>query len=65
MVSAFIVLKKEATDRKNKVIEDLKQELLENLPTRDVPIRYYAIDHLPLTDVGKIDYRALENEYNG
>lgn len=65
VVSAFIVLKKEATDRKNKVIEDLKQELLKNLPTRDVPIQYYAIDHLPLTDVGKIDYRALENEYNG
>lgn len=63
MVSAFIVLKKEATDRKNKVIEDLKQELLKNLPTRDVPLQFFVKDQLPLTDVGKVDYRALENEY--
>ena len=60
IVTAFIVVDTNESKSKDAVIKDLNEELLKNLPTRDVPALYYAIDKLPLSNVGKIDYRALE-----
>ncbi len=49
--------------------ERLRQELmklnLEKLPERDVAQYYYFVDALPLTPVGKVDYRRLEEMANG
>lgn len=64
IVSAFIVLKKDCDKTSEKVIEELKEQCLENLPTRDVPLQYFVRSELPLSSVGKIDYRALERTSN-
>lgn len=57
--TAFIVL--ENTEAAS---EELKQKIdefcKERLPERDCALDYRFIDNLPLTPVGKIDYRALE-----
>lgn len=49
--------------------ERLRQELIrlnfEKLPERDTAQYYYFIDALPLTPVGKVDYRRLEDMANG
>lgn len=49
--------------------ERLRQELIklnfEKLPERDTAQYYYFIDALPLTPVGKVDYRRLEEMANG
>ena len=64
IVTAFIVLKPDCGLSQEKVIEELKEECLKNLPTRDVPLQYFVRDNLPLSGVGKIDYRALEDIAN-
>ena len=64
VVTAFIVIKKDCKKTKDEVIKILKRELLNNLPTRDVPYKYYVIDELPLSKVGKVDYRELEKMAN-
>jgi acyl-coenzyme A synthetase/AMP-(fatty) acid ligase len=35
----------------------------ENLEERGRPVAVLAVDKLPLTPMGKIDYRALDKEY--
>ena len=60
IVTAFIVLKNGCGKSDKQVIEELKEELLKNLPTRDVPLKYFVRDNLPLSGVGKIDYRSLK-----
>ena len=45
--------------------DELKEECLRNLPTRDVPLQYYVRTDLPLSGVGKVDYRALEGVAKG
>lgn len=60
IVTAFVVLRDGIDKSSNDVIEELKTELLSDLPIRDVPERFFIIDELPLSSVGKIDYQALE-----
>lgn len=47
-------------------IEDIKDEILSecrhSLPERAVPEDVIIMESLPLTSVGKINYRALEGE---
>ena len=59
--TAFIVVEDgyEATEE---LIEDIDRFSKVHLPERDVAMDYRYIDKLPLTLVGKIDYRALEKE---
>lgn len=49
--------------------ERLRQELIklnfEKFPERDIAQYYYFVDALPLTPVGKVDYRRLEEMANG
>ena len=59
IVTAFIVLKRDSKKSAEQVIAELKEECLKNLPTRDVPLQYFVRPELPLSGVGKIDYRAL------
>ena len=43
------------------MIEDIDRFSKVHLPERDVAMAYRYIDKLPLTLVGKVDYRTLEN----
>lgn len=57
--TAYIVLK-EGDARTNALIQEIDTYSKEHLPERDVALAYYFLDNLPLTPVGKVDYRALE-----
>lgn len=59
---AFIVLKQEYRDDIQKVTNTLKCACKANLPDYAQPIKYIFKKSLPLTSVGKIDYRALEKQ---
>ena len=60
IVTAFIVIKKDVDKTLDQIIDELKADCLKNLPSRDVPLQYFVRDELPLSSVGKKDYRALE-----
>lgn len=59
IVTAFVVLKQNCGKTQEQVIEELKAECLKHLPTRDVPLQYFVRPELPLSGVGKVDFRAL------
>lgn len=40
--------------------EELRALCLKELPERDAPLLYYFVEKIPLTSVGKVDYRQLE-----
>lgn len=42
------------------VVDAARTACARTLPTRNLPVRYEALDALPLTKVGKVDYRELE-----
>ena len=65
IVTAFIVIKRDSSKSKEQIIEELKEECLRNLPTRDVPLQYFVRSELPLSGVGKVDYRSLEEMARG
>lgn len=65
IVTAFVVIKRDCNKTKAQIIKELKGDCLNNLPTRDVPLQYYVRSELPLSGVGKIDYRALAETANG
>ncbi|WP_167511325.1 class I adenylate-forming enzyme family protein [Pseudobutyrivibrio xylanivorans] len=44
----------------SKAIEEIKELSLEKLPPRDVALKYVVIDKVPMSSVGKVDYRKLE-----
>lgn len=56
--AAFIVAK-EGFEHK-KLREELVKLNFKKLPERDIAQYYYFVDELPLTPVGKVDYRRLE-----
>ena len=41
-------------------LASLRAYMEKNLPGRDVPFAYRFIDEMPLTTIGKVDYRSLE-----
>lgn len=43
-------------------IQALEKYAQDNLETYERPVRYVVVEKLPLTTVGKVDYRALEKE---
>lgn len=59
---AHIVIKEEYKLNSTKIMEELENLCLEKLPEYMQPYEYQLRDFLPLTSVGKIDYRALEAE---
>ena len=55
---AFVVMNEDANVER---IESLiKQQIEERMPSYCVPKKIFCVDTIPLTPVGKIDYRALE-----
>lgn len=59
---AHIVLKPEYRQIEDIVVEELKKMCSEQLPEYVQPCGYKVRDELPLTSVGKVDFRALEKE---
>lgn len=59
---AHIVLKDEYKLTSIKIMDELENLCLKKLPEYMQPYEYQIRDSLPLTSVGKIDYRALEAE---
>ena len=60
LAKAFITLKPEYKGKDERVLKELEQLLLQKLPERDTVEAYQIIEELPLTPIGKVDYRALE-----
>jgi len=59
--TAFIVVK-DGVATNEQLIENIDLFCKQRLPERDVAMAYRFIEKLPLTLVGKVDYRALEKE---
>lgn len=60
---AYIQLKKEFRNKESieaSMMDLFDYQLSQKLPTRDVANFYEFIDELPLTDIGKIDYKTLQ-----
>ena len=60
----YVVLNPEATvsGKKKQIIRELRQMCKEELPEYVQPVGYKFIETMPLTPVGKFDYRKLEEE---
>ena len=59
---AHIVLKEEYKGQEHYVLEGIKEICAEKLAEYVQPVDYQFRDELPLTPIGKIDYRQLEEE---
>ncbi len=59
--TAFIVVE-DGVKANDALIDEIDRFSKTLLPERDVAMAYRFVDDLPLTLVGKVDYRALENE---
>lgn len=57
---ANIVLQANCQDRKNEVITYVDQVIKEHLPEYALMAGYNFLEELPLTPIGKLDFRALE-----
>ena len=55
---AYVVL--EDGVKQEKVLQKVRNLCEENLPQHSVPWKYEAVRSLPLTAMGKVDYRKLE-----
>ena len=56
----YIVLKADTTAKKKQVIRELERMCTEELPEYVQPVAYKFIPSMPMTPVGKVDYRQLE-----
>ena len=56
----YIVLKADITAKKKQVIRELERMCAEELPEYVQPVAYKFIPSMPMTPVGKVDYRQLE-----
>ncbi|MCL2495123.1 MAG: acyl--CoA ligase [Oscillospiraceae bacterium] len=64
--SAFVVLREEyrgkTPEEERALLLDIDKLCLKCLPERDRAIAYRAVDEIPYTPMGKVDFRALEKE---
>lgn len=58
---AYIVLKDEYKDMADEIINELDIAIKNVLPPRDVAEHFEIVDDMPLTDIGKVNIRELEN----
>ncbi|MBR4344207.1 MAG: acyl--CoA ligase, partial [Lachnospiraceae bacterium] len=59
----FCVRKKDMGTDLDKLVSELKQACQEQLPEYSQPVGFTFLPELPLTPIGKIDYRALEEKW--
>jgi len=62
---AFIVLKSNVGINKEIIIKSIKDLCKSNLAERAIPAKIIPINQMPTTNLGKIDYRALEKMAEG
>ena len=58
----YVVLDPEGDKKKRQIVRELRQLCKEELPEYVQPVGYKFISEMPLTPVGKVDYRKLEDE---
>ena len=58
---AFITILEGHESETEEIIEKLKEMSLKELPERDVALDYIVLDKIPMTDVGKQDFKKLES----
>lgn len=63
-IAAFVVLNNKEADKKA-VKEKIMECCKENLSAYSLPHEIIFRDELPVTNLGKVDYRSLEKEING
>lgn len=61
VTKAYIVLKKGNREKEKVIQEEIEKLCIDNLPEYSVPFSYSFKETLPLTAVGKVDWRELEN----
>ena len=61
---AFIVVDENCHRNFEEIKEELINDCQKYLPEYSQPCDFIAKDHLPLTSIGKVDFIALEEEYN-
>ena len=59
---AFFVIKKEIVTPYENIIEEVRDICKRELPEYAQPVDFIFIDKMPLTPIGKVDYRVLEKE---
>lgn len=57
---AVIVLKEKYRENADKILKEIENTCENNFPERDVPYYYEFVTELPLTSIGKIDYKQME-----
>ncbi len=62
MPVAFVVMNQGVIDPKDSIADEIMDLCKEDLAERAVPDKIVFVDELPLTSLGKVDYRALEKE---
>ena len=58
----YVVLSADNDKKKRQIVRELRQLCTEELPEYVQPVGYKFISEMPLTPVGKFDYRKLEEE---
>ena len=58
----YVVLNPAGDKKKRQIVRELRQLCTEELPEYVQPVGYKFVSELPLTPVGKVDYRALEEQ---
>ena len=58
----YVVLDPEGDKKKRQIVRELRQLCNEELPEYVQPVGYKFISEMPMTPVGKVDYRKLEEE---
>ena len=58
--TAFVALDPTVADQSREIISELKDLCNKELPEYSQPVEYIILPELPVTPIGKIDYRALE-----
>lgn len=57
---AYVQIKDDYKGKEEEVISELQREISEKLPPRDIANHYEIIDEIPFTNIGKVDYKQLE-----
>ena len=64
-LTAHVVLKVQYRSESRRIEQELRELCAAELPEYSVPSKYIFIDKMPLTAVGKIDFRNLEEREKG
>ena len=59
----LVAIEVDASADKDQVAKDVYKECLEKLEERGRPVAVVCVNEIPLTGVGKNDYRQLEKDF--